>query len=206
MSALHAPDVERISKAKGRKPCGVGAKLGLAAIHGSRPRVGEPGVPGNTYDRHTLAAQLEQVCKLCLHIGVEPDIPVVNLRCADVHTGNPGAQIIRGGRFKSLTPPPRHWFKRRQAAEPIAGHRACQGRASDGPVRPAGWARPAPGISIRSDSNRFCRANRSYLVDPIGCSIFLLFPGDHLDRSFPSSNGIVLCHAVVRLRGRSQLR
>ncbi len=120
--ALHAPEVECISKGKARKPYEFGVKVGMAVTHKSGLMVGARSFPGNPYDGHTLAEQLEQVRNLCQDIGVQPKIAVVDLGYRGVDADNPGVEIIHRGRFRSLTALQRRWLKRRQAIEPAIGH------------------------------------------------------------------------------------
>lgn len=120
--ALHAPEVECISKGKARKPYEFGVKVGLAVTHKSGLMVGARSFPGNPYDGHTLAEQLEQVRNLCQDTGVVPKTVVVDLAYRGVDADNPGVEIIHRGRFKSLTKLQRRWLKRRQAIEPAIGH------------------------------------------------------------------------------------
>jgi IS5 family transposase len=120
--ALHAPEVECISKGKARKPYEFGVKVGLAVTHNSGLMVGARSFPGNPYDGHTLAEQLEQVRNLCQDTGVEPKTVVVDLGYRGVDHQNPGVEIIHRGKFKSLTKLQRRWLKRRQAIEPAIGH------------------------------------------------------------------------------------
>jgi IS5 family transposase len=120
--ALHAPEVECISKGKARKPYEFGVKVGLAVTHKGGLMVGARSFPGNPYDGHTLAEQLEQVRTLCQDIGVQPQTVVVDLGYRGVDADNPGVQIIHRGKFKSLTALQRRWLKRRQAIEPAIGH------------------------------------------------------------------------------------
>lgn len=120
--ALHAPEVECISKGKARKPYEFGVKTGMAVTHKSGLMVGARTFPGNPYDGHTLAEQLEQVRNLCQDIGVEPKTVVVDLGYRGVDHVNPGVEIIHRGKFRSLTKLQRRWLKRRQAIEPAIGH------------------------------------------------------------------------------------
>lgn len=121
--ALHAPEVECISKGKARKRYEFGVKVGIAVTHHSGLMVGARSFPGNPYDGHTLAEQLEQVRNLCQDIDVDAaKTVVVDLGYRGVDEDNPGVQIIHRGRFKSLTALQRRWLKRRQAIEPAIGH------------------------------------------------------------------------------------
>lgn len=120
--ALHAPEVECISKGKARKPYEFGVKVGLAVTHKSGLMVGARSFPGNPYDGHTLAEQLEQVRILCQDTGAVLKTVVVDLGYRGVDKDNPGVEIIHRGKFKSLTTLQRRWLKRRQAIEPAIGH------------------------------------------------------------------------------------
>ena len=120
--ALHAPEVECLSKGKACKPYEFGVKVGMAVTHKGGLMVGARSFPGNPYDGHTLSEQLEQVRNLCQDIGVQPNTVVVDLGYRGVDADNPGVQIIHRGKFKSLTALQRRWLKRRQAIEPAIGH------------------------------------------------------------------------------------
>jgi transposase, IS5 family len=122
--ALHAPEVECIGKGKARKPYEFGVKVSLAVTHQHGLMVGARSFPGNPYDGHTLAEQLEQTNTLLEDIGVKPTTAVVDLgfRGVDVEAAIGGVQLIHRGKFKSLDPQQRRWLKRRQAIEPAIGH------------------------------------------------------------------------------------
>jgi IS5 family transposase len=120
--ALHAPEVECISKGKARKPYEFGVKVGLAVTHKSGLMVGARSFPGNPYDGHTLSEQLEQIRGLYQDLGIVPRTAVVDLGYRGVDADNPGVEIIHRGKFKSLTALQRRWLKRRQAIEPAIGH------------------------------------------------------------------------------------
>ena len=77
--ALHAPEVECIGKGKARKPYEFGVKVSLAITHNSGLMVGARSFPGNPYDGHTLAEQLEQTNNLLQDLGVKPTTAVVDL-------------------------------------------------------------------------------------------------------------------------------
>ena len=59
--ALHAPEVECISKGKARTPYEFGVKVSLATTLKEGFVVGMRSMPGNPYDGHTLPETLEQV-------------------------------------------------------------------------------------------------------------------------------------------------
>ena len=120
--AMHAPEVECIAKGKARKPYEFGVKASIAVTHKSGLMVGARTFPGNPYDGHTLAAQLEQTTILLQDIGIVPKQVIVDLGYRGVDADNPGITIIHRGKYKSLTQPQRRWLKRRQAVEPAIGH------------------------------------------------------------------------------------
>ena len=58
--ALHAPEVECIGKGKARRPYEFGVKVSVAVTHKQGLMVGARSFPGNPWDGHTLAEQIEQ--------------------------------------------------------------------------------------------------------------------------------------------------
>jgi transposase, IS5 family len=122
--AMHAPEVECIGKGKARKPYEFGVKVSLAVTHQNGLMVGARSFPGNPYDGHTLAEQLEQTNTLLQDIGTTPIVAVVDLgfRGVEVEAAVGAVQIIHRGKFKSLDAQQRRWLKRRQAIEPAIGH------------------------------------------------------------------------------------
>ena len=58
--ALHAPEAECIGKGKARKPYEFGVKVSVAITHKQGLMVGARSFPGNPWDGHTLAEQIEQ--------------------------------------------------------------------------------------------------------------------------------------------------
>jgi IS5 family transposase len=84
--------------------------------------VGARSLPGNPYDGHTLAAQLEQTGTLLEDIGVKPQTAIVDLGYRAAGTLVAPVQVIHRGRYKSLTTLQRKWLRRRQAIEPAIGH------------------------------------------------------------------------------------
>ena len=120
--ALHAPEVECIGKGKARKPYEFGVKVSLAVTHKLGLMVGARSFPGNPYDGHTLAEQLEQTNTLLQDIGVKPTTAVVDLGFRGVDQACAPVQLIHRGKFRSLDAQQRRWLKRRQAIEPTIGH------------------------------------------------------------------------------------
>jgi len=120
--ALHAPEVECISKGKARNPYEFGVKVSLAVTHRQGLMVGARSFPGNPYDGHILSAQLEQTTNLLQDLGRSPRQAIVDLGYRGVDADNPGVQIIHRGKYKSLSAPERRLLRRRQAIEPLIGH------------------------------------------------------------------------------------
>ena len=120
--ALHAPEVECISKGKARNPYEFGVKVSLAVTHKQGLMVGARSFPGNPYDGHVLSAQLEQTTNLLQDTGRAPKQVIVDLGYRGVDADNPGVQIIHRGKYKSLTEHEKRLLKRRQAIEPLIGH------------------------------------------------------------------------------------
>lgn len=120
--ALHAPEVECISKGKSRQRYEFGVKTSLATTLKQGLMVGARSFPGNPYDGHTLAAQLEQTSTLLQDIAVAPKTAVVDLGYRGVDADVAPVQLIHRGKFKRLTKLQRRWLRRRQAIEPAIGH------------------------------------------------------------------------------------
>ena len=120
--ALHAPEVECISKGKARNPYEFGVKVSLAVTHKQGLMVGARSFSGNPYDGHVLSAQLEQTANLLQDTGRVPKQVVVDLGYRGVDADNPGVQIIHRGKYKSLSDHEKKLLKRRQAIEPLIGH------------------------------------------------------------------------------------
>ncbi|AKO06228.1 transposase [Xanthomonas oryzae pv. oryzicola] len=110
--ALHAPEVDCMSKGKASSPYECGVKVGIAVSARKGVIVGARSFPGNPYDGDTLAEQLEQARGLLQDVDVIPQVAIVDLgyRGRDVE----GVQILHRGKAKTLT--------RRQAVEPVIGH------------------------------------------------------------------------------------
>ena len=120
--ALHAPEVECISKGKARTPYEFGVKVSLAVTHRQGLMVGARSFPGNPYDGHVLSAQLEQTTNLLQDIGRRPQQVVVDLGYRGVDADNPGVEIIHRGKYKTMSDENKRLLKRRQAIEPLIGH------------------------------------------------------------------------------------
>lgn len=116
--AWHAPEVECIAKGKTRKPYEFGVKVSLAVSANEGFVLGARSMPGNPYDGHTLAEQLEQVETLT---GQRPEQVFADrgYKGAEVPEG---CQLYLSGQKKGVTASIKRWIKRRSAIEPHIGH------------------------------------------------------------------------------------
>jgi len=115
--SLHAPETECISKGKAHKRYEFGVKVSLATTSASGFVVGAQACPGNPYDGHTLAAQLQQVVSLT---GKMPDRCFVD-RGYRGH-GVTDTQVFMSGQRRGVTRTIKKEIKRRSAIEPEIGH------------------------------------------------------------------------------------
>lgn len=120
--ALHAPEVECIGKGKAHKPYEFGVKVGLVVTHKRGLVVGARTFPGNPYDGHLLASQLEQVNTLLEDHRTQARQVVADLGFRGVDAHNPGIEILHRGWHKTMTTKQRRWLRRRPAIRPIIGH------------------------------------------------------------------------------------
>jgi transposase, IS5 family len=120
--ALHAPEVECIGKGKARQPYEFGVKAGFAVTHKKGLIIGARTFPGNPYDAHTLAEQLEQAQILTEEHDTKIKQVYVDLGYRRVDRDNPSVQIIHRGKYKSMAKADRKRLRRRQAIEPTIGH------------------------------------------------------------------------------------
>ena len=120
--ALHAPEVECISKGKARNRYEFGVKVSLAVTHKQGLMVGAKRFVGNPYDGYTLAAQISQCNELIQAAGSEVKQAFVDLGYRGVDGDNPGVEVVHRGRIKSMSEPQKRQLKRRQAIEPAIGH------------------------------------------------------------------------------------
>lgn len=121
--AWHAEEVECIGKGKARQPYEFGVKASIAIRATGNLIVGARSFPGNPYDGHTLAEQLEQTRILPDH---EPMETIVDLSYRG--RGLADIPVRHQGRIKSMTASQRRWLKRRQAVEPVTGHLKAEHR------------------------------------------------------------------------------
>jgi len=120
--ALHAAEVECISKGKARNRYEFGVKVSLAITHKQGLIVGTKRFAGNPFDGHTLAAQIAQCNALSSRAAKPVREAIVDLGYRGVDADNPGVNIVHRGRIKSMSQSQRKQLKRRQAIEPVIGH------------------------------------------------------------------------------------
>ena len=120
--ALHAPEVECISKGKARNRYEFGVKVSLAITHKQGLIVGAKRFTGNPFDGHTLAAQITQCNGLIEGSGKAVKQAFVDLGYRGVDADNPGVDVVHRGRIKSMSKREKKQLKRRQAVEPTIGH------------------------------------------------------------------------------------
>jgi len=120
--ALHAPEVECISKGKARQRYEFGVKVSIALAERASLIVGARGMSGNPYDGHTLAEQLEQTTILLQDIAVKPKTVIADLGYRWVDADIDQVELVHRGKSRALTREQRRWLKRRQAVEPVIGH------------------------------------------------------------------------------------
>ena len=120
--ALHAPEVECISKGKARQPYEFGVKASVAVTARQGLIVGARTFPGNPYDGHTLEEQLQQTAILLQDIATAPTPKRVLVDKGYRGVNIPGVEILHPGKMRSMSPVQRKMMKRRSAVEPVIGH------------------------------------------------------------------------------------
>ena len=128
--ALHAPEVDCISKGKARVRYEFGCKVSIATTLDEGFVIGMRSFPGNPYDGHTLAPALEQVAILTEQ---RPDLAVVD-RGYRGH-GVDKTRVLISGTRRGLTPKLSADLRRRSAIEPEIGHMKTDGRLSRCPLK-----------------------------------------------------------------------
>lgn len=126
--ALHAPEVECIGKGKARTRYEFGVKVSVATTNararGGQFVLGARALPGNPYDGHSLAGQIDQVARIT---GRE-------VKRAYVDRGYRGHKLDREGLDVTVahtrgiaSPTIRRELRRRNAIEPVIGHMKSDG-------------------------------------------------------------------------------
>lgn len=130
--ALHAEEVECISKGKVRTPYEFGVKVSIATTLKEGLVVGCRSMPGNPYDGHTLEETLEQVGILAEQA---PKTVIVDKGYRGVEIE--GVRILRSGQKRGITRSLKAMIKRRSAIEPTIGHMKMDGRLGRNPLKGA---------------------------------------------------------------------
>jgi IS5 family transposase len=126
--AFHAPEVECIARGKARARYEFGVKTSFAVTNARGPGgqfvLGAQTLPGNPYDGHSLAAQIDQVARLTGR----------KVRRAYVDRGYRGHGVVREGlqvvvsHTRGVTSPTiRREMRRRNGIEPVLGHMKTDG-------------------------------------------------------------------------------
>ena len=123
--ALHAPEVECISKGKTRTPYEFGVKVSLTTTLKEGFVLGACAMPGNPYDGHTLVPALAQSQRLS-QIPIDTVVVDKGYKGAIVE----GVRILRSGQRRGLTRGLKAKIKRRSAIEPTIGHMKSDGKLS----------------------------------------------------------------------------
>jgi len=117
--AIHAPEVECISKGKAHKKYEFGVKVGIVSTSRGNWIIGSRSLPGNPYDGHTLAETMAHA----------ESMSGVSIRHAHVDKGyrkhdyDGEAQVhVSGGGPRKKSRWDKLWRRRRSAVEPIIGH------------------------------------------------------------------------------------
>ncbi|WP_284415861.1 IS5 family transposase, partial [Acidovorax sp. SUPP3334] len=132
--ALHAPEVECISKGKARTPYEFGVKVSIATTLKEGLVVGMRSMPGNPYDGHTLAETLEQV-GILTGTDKPPATAIVDKGYRGVQIE--GVRILMSGQKRGITRTLEAMIKRRSAIEPAIGHMKMDGRLARNPLKGA---------------------------------------------------------------------
>jgi IS5 family transposase len=130
--ALHAPEVQCISKGKARTPYEFGVKVTVATTLKEGLVVGMRSMPGNPWDGHTLAETVEQASILTDRM---PKTVIVDRGYQGVTVD--GVQILRSGQRRGVTRGLKAMIKRRSAIEPTIGHMKTDGRLDRNPLQGA---------------------------------------------------------------------
>jgi IS5 family transposase len=123
--SIHAPEVECIAKGKAHKPYEFGVKVSLATTLKEGFVVGMQSCPGNPYDGHTLADQLDQVARLT---GRMPKRAHVDKGYKGHGVASETCQVLISGARRGIDKPLAREMKRRAAVEPEIGHQKSDGK------------------------------------------------------------------------------
>ncbi|RKT20801.1 IS5 family transposase [Paraburkholderia sp. RAU2J] len=137
--ALHAPEVDCLTKGKARTPYEFGVKVSITTTHKEGLVVGARSMPGNPYDGHTLAEALEQAAILS---DVKPEVAIVDRGYKGLAIE--GVKIYHPGLRRGITRQLRAMIRRRSAIEPAIGHMKTDGKLD------RNWLKGALGDAIHA--------------------------------------------------------
>ena len=126
--AFHAPEVECIARGKARARYEFGVKTSVAVTNARGPGgqfvLGARTLPGNPYDGHSLAAQIDQVARLT---GREVRRAYVDRGYRGHGVAREGLQVVVSHTRGILSPTIRREMRRRNGIEPVLGHMKADG-------------------------------------------------------------------------------
>lgn len=137
--ALHAPEVECISKGKARRPYEFGVKVSIVTTHREGLVIGMRSMPGNPYDGHTLAEALEQA-HILSDVKTETAFVDRGYRGVEIE----GVKIWHPGLRRGVTRALRAMIRRRSAIEPAIGHMKSDGKLG------RNWLKGASGDALHA--------------------------------------------------------
>lgn len=112
-----------ISKGKAHKHYEFGVEASIAVIAKESFIIGARSYPGNPYDGHTLADQLQQVETLT---GKKPEYFFVDRGYRG--SGISDIQVLIAGQKRGVPHKEKRWMARRNSVEPIIGHLKSDGK------------------------------------------------------------------------------
>jgi IS5 family transposase len=116
--AVHALEVECISKGKAHKRYEFGCKTSVVSASQGNWVLAADAIHGNPYDGHTLAAALESSKETS---GTQAKQAFVDRGYKGCRPSVPEVEVYISGQ-RRLSRWMRRWLKRRQAVEPVIGH------------------------------------------------------------------------------------
>jgi IS5 family transposase len=137
--ALHAPEVECISKGKARVRYEFGVKVSIVTTLKEGLVVGARSMPGNPYDGHTLHEALEQAAMVS---EVTPEMAFVDKGYRGVEVD--AVQVFQSGQKRGVTRGVKAMIRRRSAIEPTIGHMKADGKLD------RNWLKGALGDAIHA--------------------------------------------------------
>ena len=137
--ALHAPEVECISKGKSRTPYEFGVKVSVTSTLKEGFVKGCRAMPGNPYDGHTLHEALEQA-SIIGDREIQTAIVDKGYRGVEVD----GVRILRSGQRRGVTRTIKKMIRRRSAIEATISHMKIDGKLGKN------WLKGAAGDAIHA--------------------------------------------------------